>query len=231
MQRRASISGVAVAIVALGVGLVGCGSSSSSTTAASNTSAATTTAKPQAKVAPRTIVPTPNPSISSYVQQNGITETPVHRGDPGAPTINLPVPDGWADAGRDTPSTAYWAIIDNGAEAVKYTPSIVAAVSKLAGNVDQQKILDLAPGELKNLPGFTPKGDGDTSTLAGFPANESAGTWVQNGQTRAIAQKTVVIPASDGVYLLRLNIDSLEDQLDQVLPATVTIDDKTTITV
>lgn len=69
---------------------------------------------------------------------------PVHRGDPGAPTLNLPIPDGWADAGQDTPATAYWAIIDNGPEAAKYTPSIVATVSKLVGDVDQQKILDRA---------------------------------------------------------------------------------------
>jgi hypothetical protein len=57
----------------------------------------------------------------------------------------LPIPDGWADAGPDTPATAYWAIIDNGPEAAKYTPSIVATASKLVGDVDQQKILDLAP--------------------------------------------------------------------------------------
>jgi hypothetical protein len=148
-----------------------------------------------------------------------------------APTINLPIPDGWADAGRDTPATAYWAIIDNGPEAAKYTPSIVATVSKLVGDVDQQKILDLAPGELKNLPGFQPKGDGSEDSLGGFPAYESGGTWVENGQTKAVAQKTVVIEANDAVYLLQLNIDCLADQIDQVLPATATIDDKTTINV
>jgi Probable lipoprotein LpqN len=163
MKRIAAINGVAIAITALGIGLVGCGSPSSSNHAASKmstTSTTTTTSKPQSKVAPRATVPGPNPRIASYIQQSGITDTPVHCGDPGAPTINLPIPDGWADAGHDTPGTAYWAIIDNGPEAAKYTPSIVATVSKLVGDVDQQKILDLAPGELKNLPGFQPKGDG-----------------------------------------------------------------------
>ena len=237
MRRTAAVNGVAVAIVALGIGVVGCSSGStpsgnktSSTASTTTTAAAATSANPQSKVAPRTTVPGPNPTIASYIQQNGITETPVHRRDRGAPTINLPIPDGWADAGPDTPATAYWAIVDKGPEAAKYTPSVVATVSKLVGDVDPQKILDLAGGELKNLPGFTPKGDGSDDALAGFPAHESGGTWVQNGQTKAVAQKTVVIEANDGVYLLRLNIDCLESQIDQVLPVAITIDEKTTIT-
>jgi Probable lipoprotein LpqN len=107
----------------------------------------------------------------------------------------------------------------------------VAIVSKLVGNVDKQKILDLAPGELKNLPGFKPMGDGSTTTVAGFPAYQLGGTWVQDGQTKAVAQKIAVIPASDGVYLLRLNADFLEDQGALALPATITIDEQMTITV
>ena len=99
MRRTATVNGVAVVIVALGIGVVGCGSGStpssnktSSTASTATTAAPTTTAKPQSKVAPRTTVPGPNPTIASYLQQNGITQTPVHRGDPGAPTINLPNP-------------------------------------------------------------------------------------------------------------------------------------------
>ncbi len=237
MKRMTAINGVAIAIAALGIGLVGCGGSTSSNNASSKTSAATsagatpTTVNPQSKVAPRTSVPGPNPTIASYIQQNGITETPVHRGDPGAPTINFPIPDGWADAGSDTPPTAIWAIIDNGPEAAKYTPSIVATLSKLVGNIDPQKILDNAAGETKNLPGFKPMGDGDEGTFADSPAFQLGGTWVQDGQTKAVAQKTVVIkgPDDNTVYLLRLNADCLEDQIDKALPATITIDEKTTI--
>ena len=235
-MQRTAISGVAIAIVAASISLAGCGAQPSSKNAPSNSSAGTTSAttpsapKPQSKVAPRTTVPGPNPTIASYIQQNGITETPVHRGDPGAPTIDLPIPDGWADAGRDTPATAYWAVVDNGPQAAKYTPSIVATVSKLTGNVDQQKILDLAPGELKNLPGFKPMSDGATATLAGFPAYQLGGTWVDAGQTKALAQKTVVIAASNALYVMRLNADCLEDQIDQALPATITIDEQAKIT-
>jgi hypothetical protein len=235
MKQTALINRSAIAILALAIAMAGCGSKPNSNTAASKTSTATSTATSTpaapAKVAPRTTAPGPNPTIADYIKQNGITETPVHRGDPGAPTIDLPIPDGWADAGHDTPANAYWAIVDTGPEAAKYTPSIVVTVSKLTGNADQQKILDLAAGELKNLPGFKPMGDGDSSTLAGFPASELGGTWIHNGQSKAVAQKTVVIPGSGALYLLRLNADCLEDQIGQALPATITIDEKTKITV
>jgi Probable lipoprotein LpqN len=229
MKTTAAISGVAIAAVALSLGLVGCGSNSKGNQA--STSTTTTTTKPQANIAPRTEgAPGPGPTIASYIQQNGITETPVHRGDPGAPTINLPSADGWVDAGQDTPDWAYAAIVFNGPEAADYTPSIVAVVSKLTGDVDPQKIIDLAPGELNNLNGWKPLNEGATSTLGGFPAYQLSGTWVQDGQTKFVAQKTVVIPGSDGIFVLQLNADGLEDQIDIVSSATDIIDQQTTIT-
>jgi hypothetical protein len=235
VKRTTAVNGVAIAIAALGIGLAGCGShagsgnNASSKTSTTTTTTTATTATSQAKVAPRTIVPGPNPTITSYLQQNKITETPVHRGDPGAPDISLPIPDGWVDAGPDTPANAYWAIVFTGPAAAKYTPSIVVKVTKLTGDVDPQKILGLAPGELKNLPGFKPMGDGSETSLADYPGYQLGGTWVDNGQTKAVAQKLVVLPADGGVFVLRLNADCLQDQIDQALPATITIDDKTTI--
>jgi hypothetical protein len=221
---------VAIAAMALSLGLVGCGSNSKGNQASTSTTTTTTT-KPQANIAPRTeSAPGPGPTIASYIQQNGITETPVHRGDPGAPTINLPSPNGWVDAGQDTPDWAYAAIVFNGPEAADYTPSIVAVVSKLTGDVDPQKIIDLAPGELNNLNGWKPLNEGATSTLGGFPAYQLSGTWVQDGQTKFVAQKTVVIPGSDGIFVLQLNADGLEDQIDIVSSATDIIDQQTTIT-
>jgi Probable lipoprotein LpqN len=88
----------------------------------------------------------------------------------------------------------------------------------------------VAGGELKNLPEFKPMGDGSSTTLSDFPGYQLGGTWADNGKTKAVAQKTVVIPAGDGLYLLRLNADCLEDQIDKALPATITIDEKTKIT-
>jgi Probable lipoprotein LpqN len=228
MRMTALVGGVAVAALALSFGLSSCSSSSRNTQSSATTTAST--AKPRAKVAPRTQnAPGPGPTIATYIQDNGIVETPVNRGDPGAPTVNMPIPGGWADAGQDTPDWAYSAIIFTGAEAGDYTPSIVALLSKLTGNVDQQKVLALAPAELNNLPGFKPMGAGSASTLSGFPAYQLGGTWVQDGQTKLVAQKTVVIPGKDGVYVLQLNADGLQDQLGTVSPATTTVDDQTTI--
>ena len=80
------------------------------------------------------------------------------------------MPDGWEPAGEDTPEWAYGAIVYTGPEAAEYTPSIVALVSKLTGNVDPQTIIDLAPGELQNLPGWSAMNEGEVSTLGDYPA-------------------------------------------------------------
>jgi hypothetical protein len=237
MMRTAVSSGATIAIAAMTIGLAGCGSSSTTTNGAGTSPAAgtagnsSTAAKPQSKVAPRITAQGPNPTIAGYLQQANIKATPVHKGDPGAPVITFPIPDGWADAGPDTPPTAYWAIIDTGPEAAKYTPSIVATLTKLEGDVDPQKIIELAPGATKNLPGFAPHGEGSEDNLGGSPAYQLGGTWTQDGQTKAVAEKVVVIDGKDNLYMLELNADALPDQVEKALPATVTIDEKTTINV
>ena len=217
--------------------LSGCGSdtktapstSASASKSSSSTSAKAAPSKP--KVAPRDEdAAGPNPTIASYIKDNNIQEVPVKRGDPGSPTIDLPVPDGWEPAGEDTPDWAYGAIVYTGPDAGDYTPSLVALVSKLTGNVDPQKIIDLAPGELNNLPGWKPMNEGEVSTLGEYPAYQLGGTWTQDGQTKIVAQKTVVIPGSDGLYVLQLNADGLEDQQEIIGAATDVIDSQTTIT-
>ena len=171
----------------------------------------------------------PNPTIMSYIQENNIQETQVNRGDPGSPTIDLPIPEGWEPAGEDTPEWAYGAITYTGPEGAEYSPSIVALLSKLTGNVDPQKIIDLAPGEMNNLPGFEAWNEGVTSTLGEYPAYQLGGTWQSDGLTKITAQKTVVIPGPDGLYVLQLNADGLEDQSDIISAATDVIDNQTTI--
>jgi serine/threonine protein kinase len=171
------------------------------------------------------------PTIASYIEDNNIQETPVRRGDPGSPTIDLPVPQGWAPAGADTPEWAYSAIKYTGPEAAKYTPTIIALMSKLSGNVDPQKILDLAPGELKNLPGWKASSAGEKGTLSGFPSYTLGGTCKQDGQTKLVGQKTVVIKSADGLYVLQLNADAMGNQTDIIGPATIVIDEQTKITI
>lgn len=128
------------------------------------------------------------------------------------------------------PEWAYGAIVYTGSEAAEYTPSIVALMSKLSGNVDPVKIIELAAGELQNLPDYEALTDGTTSQLSGFDAYQLAGTWEQDGLRKFVAQKTVVIPGSDGLYVLQLNADGLADQADILGAATDVIDTETVIT-
>ena len=169
-----------------GPGVTGCGSDTKtepSTSKSESTTTTTTSAKAAptttAKVAPRDEdAAGPNPTIASYIAENNIQETPVKRGDPGAPTIDLPIPEGWEPAGENTPEWAYGAIIYTGPEAAEYSPSIVALVSKLTGNVDPQKIIDLAPGELQNLAGWKASNEGREQhprRVPGLPARWHVG--------------------------------------------------------
>lgn len=240
-MRASALTGAAAAVTALAVVLSGCGGGDTKTGASGSMSSASAMSSEKASSSPSaTTKPKvadrdenavgPNDTIASYIQENGIAETAVQIGDPGAPTIDLPVPEGWEPAGEDTPEWAYGAIIYTGPEAADYTPSIVAIMSKLTGDVDPQAIIDLAPGELNNLEGFEAMNEGAPSTLSDFPAYQLGGTWQSDGETRVVAQKTVVIPTVDGLYVLQLNADGLESQLEIIGAATDIIDSETTIT-
>ncbi len=231
MTRSLRAGVIAVAAIAVGIGLSGCGSdtkSEPSTSKQTPTASSTTTSK----AAPTSSAQAsgPNKTIVDYIKENGITETPVHRGDPGSPTINLPFPPGWEDAGSRTPEWAYGAIVSNDPAMAQDPPTIIALVSKLTGNVDPAKILEYAQGEIKNLPGYDGAQDGQPSTLAGFDATQIGGTYTKDGVKRAIAQKTVVIPGQDALFVLQLNADGTEDQMGALMDATSAIDEQTTIT-
>jgi len=230
-MRLTSITGIAAVGAAVALVLTGCGSATKTEpTSAKETSSSKAAPSSRAKVAPREDDAVgPNPTIASYIEENDIQEVQVSVGDPGSPNIDLPVPEGWEPAGEETPDWAYGAIIYTGPEAEEYPPSIVALLSRLTGNVDPQAIIDYAPGELQNLPGWSPINEGTTSTLGEYPAYELAGTWEQDGLTKIVAQKTVVIPGRDGLYVLQLNADSLESQADVIGAATEIIDNETTI--
>lgn len=224
--------GAAVAAIALTVALAGCGSDSS-TEATSSSSASSSAASSEAEspsAAPAEAPAGGNETIAEYVKQNGITETPVRRGDPGTPTVELPVPAGWEDAGARAPEYAFSALVFTGDPAAAADPpTIVAIMSKLSGEVDPAKIMEYAPGELKNLPGFE-GGNGNTSTLGTFDAYQIGGTYVREGVKRLIAQKTVLIPSGPDLFVLQLNADGVEAQMGPLMDATSQIDEKTVIT-
>jgi Probable lipoprotein LpqN len=222
---------VAIAAIAIGVGLSGCGSDTKSEPSTSKQTSSSA-ASSSSKAAPTTTAAAagPNKTIVDYIKESGIVESPVHRGDAGAPTIDLPFPPGWEDAGSRTPEWAYGAIVSTDPTFAQDPPTIIALVSKLAGNVDPAKILEYAPGEIKNLPGYDGSQEGSPTTLSGFDATQIGGTYTKEGVKRAIAQKTVVIPGQDGLYVLQLNADGTEDQMGALMDATGAIDEQTTIT-
>lgn len=231
MGKSVNAGVIAIAAVAVGLSSAGCGSDTGSdpTTSGSTSSseAATTTS---AGPTPEAQATGPNYTIVDYIRDNGIVETPVKRGDPGAPTIDLPFPEGWEDAGPRTPDWAYGAILSTDPAFASDPASVTALVSKLTGNVDPAKILEFAPGEVRNLPGFDGANNGSAGELGGFDAMQVGGTYTKDGLTRVIAQKTVVIPGQDGLYVLQLNADGPEEQLDAIGNAVLTIDEQTTIT-
>jgi hypothetical protein len=214
--------------LALSFALVGCGhdhksadKTTTSTSASTSTSSGTssqTSAAPAAK---------DHYTIADYVKDNNISQTPVHHGDPG-PNVDLPVPPGWQltqDSG-----TSYGGIVQSQPANPSDPPTIATLFSKLTGNVDPAKVIEYAPGEVQNLPGYEGFGDGSSSTLGGFQAWQLGGTYKRGGKTRVIAQKTVVIPSQGAVYVLQLNAEGLESDQGALMEATSVIDEKTTIT-
>jgi hypothetical protein len=230
MTRSLRAGVIAIAAIAIGIGLSGCGSdtkSAPSTSKQTSTKSATT-----GKAAPSTSAQAagPNKTIVDYIKENSIVQAPVHPGDPGSPTINLPLPERWENEGDRTPEWAYAAIVSSDPAMAQDPPTIIALVSNLTGNVDPAKILEFAAGEIKNMPGYEGATEGSPSTLGGFDATQIGGTYSKDGVNRAIAQKTVVIPGQDGLYVLQLNADGTEDQMGALLDATGVIDEQTTIT-
>jgi Probable lipoprotein LpqN len=223
---------IAIAAVALGLSLAGCGSDTKTEPSANESTTSSEATSTTSEAAPSTPVkPTgQNYTIVDYIRDSGIVETPVKPGDPGSPTIDLPFPPGWGDAGSRTPQWAYSAILSTDSAFAADPPTIIALVSKLTGNVDPAKILEFAPGELRNLPGYDGAAEGSPSELSGFDASQIGGTYTKNGVKRAIAQKTVVIPGQDALYVLQLNAEGLEDQMGALMDATAAIDEQAKIT-
>ncbi|MGV0812060.1 LpqN/LpqT family lipoprotein [Mycolicibacterium boenickei] len=148
-------------------------------------------------------------TIADYIKQSGIVETSVHRGDPGAPTFNMPIPPGWIDAGTRTPEWAYSAMVNDPVNPAD-PPSVISLISKLAGNVDPNKLLEYAPSELQNLADYKPNGEVTRGNISGFPTVHLGGTYAKGNQRRAITQTTVVVQAPGNVYVLQINADALE---------------------
>ena len=192
----------------------------------------------QTQAAENPMVPTEGtdgrmPTIADYLKQNNITPSPVKPGDPSAPAVRLPALPNWRDAGPATPAYAFGALVDTNPDFAEDPPTIVVVYSKLPSNTDPAGILKLAPNELRNLPKFNAEYGGSSEPqqekLAGFDSVRFSGSYVRDGIGRLVAQKTAVIPASDGLYVLQVNVDGRDDSIADLAEAGLAIDKFTTI--
>lgn len=220
-KTRAALS---TAAVVLGLVVPGCGSGSGQETDTAPPSQATSSAPATTAAASR-----PDQTIAEYLQATGISQTLVKRGEPGVPTLNLPMPAGWQDVGANTPKDAYGAIYLADPAVTDNPPAIIARMARLSGEVDQAKLLELAPNAIRNQPGYQGPETGQAGQLSGFDAAEIAGTVDQNGRPEFVARKTVVIPGQDGIYLLAFDAQGRPDQKPALMKAMSVIDAETTI--
>ncbi len=237
-KKMTAVATAGLAAVSLSFALVGCGSDSkndSKTSTSTSTSTATSTSKKSTETsASPTQAAGKNKTIQDYLKENQITETPVHRGDPGSPNIDLAMPPGWSDAGQQTPDWAYGGAIvfdsPRGQErSAEHHRDRVEADRQCRSEEGSR----VRAGRATEPAGLQSLGDGsgaNKSTLSGFDAVQLGGNYTKDGKKRIIAQKTVVIPGQDGLYVLQMNADALDGQEGPLMDATNVIDEKTTIT-
>lgn len=235
MKPITAVSGAGVVAVALTLTLAGCGSSTkteektTTTTSTQATSAAPTSGEPTS-AAPTSGDPQAagGDTLDDYIAKNGIQKTIIRPGDPG-PTIDLPVPQGWSKTAPGD-DAAYGGLVYDAAVSKDKPPRIRASLYKLTGNVDQAKVLELAPAVLKSLPNFQSLGSPSDAELSGFKASQVGGSYVKNGDSWLVAQKTTVIPTDGGVFVFQLNAEGLESDMPVLMDGTSVIDKQTKIT-
>lgn len=169
-------------------------------------------------------------TLHQFIIDNKLAEVPFRADEPGTPQIDFPLPPDWSSAGDRTPEWAYGAIVYDKATDPADPPFMVAIASKLTGDVDAEKILQYAPGQLNELPDFTPRGEPKKDSLSGFEAIDYVGTYVWDGKPRVVGQQTIVIPGEDALFVVQLNADAPKDEAQVVIDAVGVILDKTTIT-
>lgn len=170
-------------------------------------------------------------NLHQYIVDNKIAEVPFKKDQPGTPKIEFPLPPGWTPAGDMTPDWAYGAIYyGDKVKPLEDSTYMYAIASKLTGNVDPQKILDLAPGQLNELPGFKASEPPSRDKFAGYDAVNYVGTYEWDGKKRSVGQETIVIPGKDGLFVFQLNGEAPGGEEQAVIDAADVIRAQTKIT-
>lgn len=218
----------APAVLLLALGIAACGgeeperrAGSSDSPSAVDTPAPTPTEEAGATGSPTTIL--------EYFEQEGITQTALGPDDDG-PVVDLPVLDGWRESEDYSSEASYGAIVYDAAADTTQPPRVLTLLARVEGPADPATILELAPGELLGLDGFTASDEGEASTLGAYDAVQVFGAYSNGGHDLTIAQKTVVIPDGDELYVLQLNAYAPPGETDVLVTALQQIDATTTIT-
>lgn len=230
MTNRMRAGAVSIAAVALAIGLTACGSEDESAGASSVTTTTSETTSAPAESPTTGGAAASGMTLDDYIAENDLVRTPVPRGVPGAPTIELPALQGWTDMGPDAPQDSYSALSFAGDPALTTPPAtLIARVFRLTGNVEPAKVLQYAPESLKTLPEFEGPEAGQSGQLSGFDAVTIGGLYVREGVPHMVAQKTVTVPGQDGLYVLQIDVEGPEDQAVPLMEATSAIDEQTRI--
>lgn len=168
----------------------------------------------------------PNKTIVDYLAANNVTQSSVQIGDQGSPTVLIPPPPGWSDSSADKQPSAYSEFLYDDAINPDDIPFIEVLLSRVNGAVDPAMVLEYAPGELRNLPDYRPVSEPSPSKLSGFDAVQLAGIYTKNGEERLIAQKTVVIPTGNALFVLQMNADAPTSDALALQLATAFIDEQ-----
>ena len=169
-------------------------------------------------------------NLNAYIVANNIAEVPFKKDEPGTPKIEFPLPPDWAPAGDRTPDWAYGAIVYTKAADPENPQFMYAIASKLTGNVDPAKILELAPGQLNELPEFTPREAPHSDKVGGYDAVDYVGSYMWEGQRRLVGQQTIVIPGNDALFVLQINGEAPDGQGQPVVDAIKLMNEQTKIT-
>ena len=230
-----TITAAGVAAVGLSLVLAGCSPAEKASTATTSATPEVWTGSPAPAKGEGEghggEAPAAGATLHQYIVDNKIAEVPFKKDEPGTPTIDFPFPPDWVAAGDRTPDWAYGAIVYGKPVDPNDEPFMYAIASKLTGEVDPDKILELASGQLDELPDFEPiNGPPERTTFGGFDAVSYSGTFVEEGKPRAVGQETIVIPGTGALFVLQLNGEAPKGQEQVVIDAANLIREKTTIT-
>lgn len=227
MNHPARFAAPAVLVLALGLAACGGDDEPERGAKASDTPSASTGGTPTAtEDAAGTDAPA---TILEYFEQEGITQAALGPDDDG-PVVDMPVPAGWSTSDDYASEASYGAIVYDAAADATQPPRVLALLARVDGPAEAARILELAPGELLGLDGFTASAEGESTTLGAYDAVQVFGAYSNGGQDLTIAQKTVVVPDGDELYVLQLNAYAPPAETDVLVSALQEIDTTTTIT-